>query len=257
MNASVSLLSLGGLGMVGLAAGFIDTIAGGGGLLTVPSLLLAGLPAVSALATNKLQGSFGSFTASSTMIARGLVRPRDEAWPFVTSFAGSIVGCLLVQRIRAQALDVVVPLVLAGIAIYFLANRTAGEHPGQQRVGVWTYRLTVVPAIGFYDGFLGPGTGSFFGLAGVALRGQTLIGATATAKLLNFGSNFAALLVFLLGGRIVWLVGLAMLLGQIAGAYLGAHVMIRGGARLIRPMIVIMCLGMLARYAWQKGWWGL
>jgi len=257
MNVAVSLMSLGGLGLVGLAAGFIDTIAGGGGLLTVPSLLLAGLPAISALATNKLQGSCGTFIASATMIAQKQVAPRTLMWAFVASFAGSIVGCVLVQRAPPRALDVVIPIVLAGIAFYYLVNKTAGEHPGQPRIGNWPYRLLVVPAIGFYDGFLGPGTGSFFGLAGVALRGQTLIGATASAKLLNFASNLAALLGFLAGGRIVWLVGLAMLLGQVVGAYLGAHVVIRGGARLIRPLIVIMCVGMLARYAWQKGFWGL
>jgi len=257
MQSAISLATLGGLGLVGMAAGFIDTIAGGGGLLTVPSLLLAGLPALSALATNKLQSTFGSFTASVRMVAHHQVRPRDEVWPFITSFVGSLVGCLLVQRINPQALDVVIPLVLAGIAIYFLANKTVGEHPGAPRIGLLPYRLLVVPAIGFYDGFLGPGTGSFFSVAGVALRGKTLVSATATAKLLNFASNFAALLAYLAGGRIVWMVGLAMLLGQIAGAYLGAHVMIRGGARLIRPLIVIMCLGMLLRYGWQKGWLGL
>jgi len=254
---SLSPFAIVGLGFVGLTAGFIDTIAGGGGLLTVPSLLLAGIPAIPALATNKLQSSFGSFTASATMIARRQVRPRAVAPEFAASFAGSVLGCLLVQRVQPQALDIVIPLVLAGIAIYYVMNKTAGEQPRRPTMNAWWYRITVVPAIGFYDGFLGPGTGSFFGLAGVALRGQTLVASTATAKLLNFGSNLASLLVYLAGGKIIWLVGLAMLLGQIAGAYIGAHVMIRGGARLIRPLIVIMCLGMLVRYAWQKGLLGL
>ena len=246
-------LTYAGLGAVGLCAGFVDTIAGGGGLLTVPSLLLAGLPPIPALATNKFQGSFGTLAASTTLIAKHQIDPKAQAVPFAASFAGAIAGCLLVQRIQPRALDVVIPLVLAGIAIYYLVRRTAGQIPGPPRLGVSWYQALVVPAIGFYDGFLGPGTGSFFGLAGVALRGQTLVASTAAAKLLNFASNFAALLVFLAGGKIVWRLGLVMLIGQVLGAYLGAHVMIRGGARLIRPMIVIMCLAMLLRYAWQRG----
>jgi uncharacterized membrane protein YfcA len=251
------LIDLAGLGLVGLAAGFIDTIAGGGGLLTVPSLLLAGLPTIAALATNKLQSSAGTLTASLTMIHKKQVKLRAVAPVFAMSFVGSLAGCWLVQRIPPRHLDVVIPIVLAGIAIYFVLNRRAGEHPGRPRIARWIYRLCVVPAIGFYDGFLGPGTGSFFGLAGVALQGETLVAATAKAKLLNFASNLAALLAFLASGKIVWLVGLAMMAGQIAGAYLGAHVMIRGGARLIRPLIVVMCLGMLLRYVVQKGMLGL
>lgn len=251
------LIDLAGLGLVGLAAGFIDTIAGGGGLLTVPSLLLAGLPTLAALATNKLQSSAGTLTASLTMIHKKQVKLRTVAAAFATSFVGSLAGCWLVQHIPPRHLDVVIPVVLAGIAIYFVLNKTAGEHPGQPRIARSTYRLCVVPLIGFYDGFLGPGTGSFFGLAGVALQGETLVAATAKAKLLNFASNLAALLAFLASGKIVWLVGLAMIAGQITGAYLGAHVMIRGGARLIRPLIVVMCLAMLLRYAVQKGVLGL
>ena len=251
------LIDLAGLGLVGLAAGFIDTIAGGGGLLTVPSLLLAGLPTIAALATNKLQSSSGTLTASLTMIHKKQVKLPTVAGAFAMSFTGSLAGCWLVQHIPPHHLDVVIPLVLTGIAIYFVRNKTAGEHLGPPRIGIWLYRLCVVPVIGFYDGFLGPGTGSFFGLSGVALQGETLVAATAKAKLLNFASNSAALLAFLASGKIVWLVGLAMIAGQITGAYLGAHVMIRGGARLIRPLIVVMCLAILLRYAVQKGLLGL
>lgn len=250
---TISVLVLASLGAVGLTAGFVDTIAGGGGLLTVPSLLLAGLPPVAALATNKLQSSSGTATASLTLIAKRQVLFEELPLPFAASFTGSLLGCLLVQHIGSQSLNVVIPAVLGGIALYYLWNRQAGLHAGPSRLSQVAYSASIIPIIGFYDGFFGPGTGSFFGLAGVALRGQTLLRSTSQAKLLNFSSNLAALMAYLAHGHIIWLIGVVMVAGQIAGAWLGTHAMIRGGARLIRPLVVIMCLAMLARYAWQKG----
>jgi len=112
----------------------------------------------------------------------------------------------------------------------------------------------VVPGIGFYDGMFGPGAGSFFSMAGVALRGQNLVTATAHAKLLNFASNIAALAVFVAGGKVLWTVGAVMVAGQVIGAWAGSHAMVRGGAKLIRPVIVTVCFAMLGRYLWQKGY---
>jgi uncharacterized membrane protein YfcA len=234
-------------------AGFVDAIAGGGGLITIPVLLLAQVPPLQALATNKLQGSAGSLTATVMMIRRGLVRFADVRVLFFCSLIGAGIGAFAVQFVHAQTLDVVIPVVLVTIALYFLLAPSAGKIDRQPRVHESTYRRIVVPVIGFYDGMFGPGTGSFFSLAGVALRGQNLITATANAKVLNFASNIASLMVFIAGGKVIWTAGAAMVAGQMIGAWGGSHAVVRGGTRLIRPMIVTVCCVMLGRYLWQKG----
>jgi uncharacterized membrane protein YfcA len=236
-----------------LVAGFVDTLAGGGGLITIPVLLLAQVPPLHALATNKLQGSFGSFTASLMVLRRRLVRWSEMRILFVCSLIGAAIGAYAVQFVDAQTLDIVIPVVLVGIALYFVLAPNAGAIEKKPRVNEAAYRGAVVPGIGFYDGMFGPGTGSFFSLAGVALRGHTLLTATAQAKVLNFASNIASLAVFIAGGKVLWVAGAAMVAGQVIGAWGGSHAMVRGGTRLIRPMIVTVCVVMLGRYAWQKG----
>lgn len=236
-----------------LVAGFVDAIAGGGGLITIPVLLLAQVPPLHALATNKLQGSFGSLTASLMALRRRLVHWSEMRVLFGCSLIGAGAGAYAVQFVQAQTLDMVIPAVLVSIALYFLLAPNAGAMAGQPRLNSTAYRGVVVPGIGFYDGMFGPGTGSFFSLAGVALRGQDLITATAHAKVLNFASNIASLVVFVAGGKVLWTVGAAMVAGQVIGAWGGSHAMVRGGTKLIRPVIVTVCFVMLGRYLWQKG----
>ncbi|WP_437682696.1 TSUP family transporter [Sorangium sp. So ce131] len=250
MDSSTTLLALFAVASV---AGFIDTLAGGGGLLTVPALLLAQVPPIQALATNKLQGSFGTLTAASVLLRKRLVRFADVRALFVCALLGAAAGAAVVQFIDPRALDVVIPVVLIGIALYFLLAPRAGDVDSAPRVGEPLYRALIVPAIGFYDGVFGPGTGSFFSLAGVSLRGQNLVTATATAKVLNFATNIASLAVFVAGGKVVWLTGAAMIAGQVIGAYAGSQVVVKGGTRIIRPLIVTVCVVMVGRYFWQKG----
>ncbi|TWI57399.1 hypothetical protein IQ22_00615 [Pseudomonas duriflava] len=242
------------LGLVAFAAGFIDTLAGGGGLITVPTLMLAQIPPLYALATNKLQASFGTLIATLTLLRKRKIVWSEVKKPFLASFVGSALGALVIQHVDAGALEVLVPVVLGVIALYFLLAPNAGALERKPRMGPRLHRLLVVPLIGFYDGFFGPGTGSFFSLSEVALRGRDLIAATATAKSLNLASNVASLLIFILGGKVLWLVGGVMAIGQLAGAYLGSLAVIGGGARLIRPLIVLICLAMLGRYLYQNGY---
>lgn len=244
---------LAGLFVAAAIAGFVDAIAGGGGLITIPVLLLAQVPPLHALATNKLQGSFGSLTASLMVLRRRLVRWSEMRRLFVCSLIGSGLGAFAVQFVHAQTLDIVIPVVLVVIATYFLLAPNAGALERKPRLNHAAYQGVVVPGIGFYDGMFGPGTGSFFSLAGVALRGHNLLTATAQAKVLNFASNIASLVVFIAGGKVLWTAGAAMVAGQVLGAWGGSHAMVRGGTRLIRPMIVTVCAVMLGRYLWQKG----
>lgn len=236
---------------VALVAGFLDAMAGGGGLITIPALLLSGVPPLIALATNKVQGCSGSLTASIAMIRMGMLRPQDVGWPFLAALIGSVLGAIAIHYVDAKALDIIIPAVLIGIAVYFILAPKAGEVDGKPRMGRMAYRTTVVPAIGLYDGMFGPGTGSFFALAGVALRGQNLVRATAHAKAMNFASNIAAVAVFIASGKILWIVALSMVCGQVIGASLGSVAVVKGGSKYIRPLIVTMCMIMIGRYFWQ------
>ncbi len=235
------------LALVSLVAGFVDSIAGGGGLLTVPALLTAGLSPVNALATNKLQSSFGSGSATLNYARRGAVAPRSLTLPIATTFVGAGTGAVLVQRFPTDGLERVIPFLLIGIAAYFAFARDVGEHERHQRIGERAFAVTAAPAIGFYDGFFGPGTGSWFALAFVTLRGQGLTRATAHTKVLNFTSNVASLAFFVAGGHVVWAVGLSMATGQFVGARLGSNLVMARGAGIVRPLLVVVSLAMSIR----------
>ncbi len=239
------------LAMCGVAAGFIDSIAGGGGLLTVPALLSVGLPPANALATNKLQSSFGSFSAAFYFLRRGYIDLQLIWKAIVFTFVGSAIGTLLVQQIDPSALKQVIPFMLIGFALYFLFSPRIGDEDRQQRISIALFAVLVGLGVGFYDGFFGPGTGSFFAISFVALAGFNLGKATAYSKLLNFTSNIAALIFFLLGGKILWSVGFCMGAGQFIGARLGSRMVVKKGSKIIRPLLVSMSLIMSARLLWQ------
>lgn len=233
-------------------AGFIDSIAGGGGLIGIPVLLLSGLPPINALATNKVQGMAGSFTASITMIKKGVVDFKKIWFAALMSFMGATLGTICVHYIDVSVLDILVPIVLIMIGLYFLLVPNIGDVEKKPRMEEKLFNTSVVPGIGFYDGIFGPGTGSFFSLSNIALRGQQIITATGNAKVFNFASNIAAVVVFIVSGKVVWLVGGVMIAGQILGAYLGSLMVIKNGSKLIRPLVVIMCFLMVARYLYGK-----
>lgn len=243
--------TLGTLFAVGLLAGFIDSIAGGGGLLSIPALLAAGLPPAETLATNKLQASFGSFSATLKFVRQGEVRPGSMLPMIVCTFIGAAAGAIIVQILDSSFLRDVIPLLLIGIAIYLLVSPKAGDLDARQRIGENAFALAIGTGIGFYDGFFGPGTGTFFAIAFVSLLGYNLRKATAHTKVLNFTSNIASLLFFLAGGHVLWTVGLLMGVGQYLGAQAGAHMVIRNGARIVRPMLVVASLAITAKLVWS------
>ncbi len=234
----LSLTALAGL------AGFVDAIAGGGGLLTVPALLWAGLPPVQALATNKAQAVFGSFTAALHFVRHGRVDLRRLAPAIACTFVGAAAGALAVQRLHPELLARLVPLLLIGFALYFLFSPRIGIADAEHRISHPLFALLIGTGVGFYDGFFGPGTGTFFAAAFVLLLGYNLTRATAGTKVLNFTSNLAALLLFAAAGQVLWPLGLAMGLAQVAGAWLGAHLVVRHGGRLVRPLLVLVSLAL-------------
>ena len=239
------------LSLCSIIAGFIDSIAGGGGLLTIPALLSVGIPPAQALATNKLQSSFGSFSASFYFLRRGYIDLKLIRNAILFTFIGSACGTLLVQQIDPSSLKQAIPFMLIGFALYFIFSPHIGDEDRQQRMSFFLFSLLVGLVVGFYDGFFSPGTGSFLAISFVALAGFNLAKATAYSKLLNFTSNIASLIFFMLGGKILWQVGLIMGVGQFIGARLGSKMVVSKGSKIIRPLLVVMSLVMSARLLWQ------
>jgi uncharacterized membrane protein YfcA len=228
--------------ILALAAGLVDAIAGGGGLITLPALLWAGLGPLEALATNKAQGVFGTAAASANFLRQGLIDLRPAALAFSCAFVGAASGVLFIRHIGGDLPPWLIPALLIAFSLYFLISPRVSDLDARQRLSQSAFAFLVALPIGFYDGFFGPGTGSFLAMGYVALLGYNLSRATAHAKLLNFASNLAALLFFIPSGHVLWRYGLLMAAGQSLGAWLGSHLVIRHGTRLIRPALVTASL---------------
>jgi uncharacterized membrane protein YfcA len=227
-------------------AGVIDALAGGGGLITIPALLAAGVPPVAALATNKLQSTFGTAGAVIAFARKGHIDFRRLAVPTLAAFVGSAVGAFILTRVDPGFLAGVLPVLLVAIAIYFLVAPRMSDDDRYSRAGP-ALLVGVALLIGGYDGFFGPGAGSFFTTALVALFGFGLIRAVAHTKLLNFASNLAGLAVLVAGGHVLWFLGLAMAAASVAGGQVGAWGAMRFGARAARPLLIIMSLALTAK----------
>lgn len=242
-------LTVAGLAAVAALAGFVDAIAGGGGLLTVPALLTAGLPPPLALGTNKGQSIFGS-TAALLRFYRSPLLDRGRAvLSFAAGLAGAIMGALLLRRVPNDALR---PLVLGLLVVAVLAVLLPQGAPQEgARPRSRGLAALVATTIGAYDGFFGPGTGTFLIVAYTRLWREPMAVASANAKAVNCASNWGSLLVFALSGWVVWPIALAMGVGQLAGGWTGAHLVVRRGHGLVRAFVVAVSLALVARLVWQ------
>ncbi len=225
-------------------AGFVDSIAGGGGLITLPVLLLSGMPPVAALATNKVQSVFGSCTAALTYAFSGRVSLREQMKPALVSFCAAAIGALLASRLPIEVIRFGLPVLLIGVALFFAFKPGLNDVDKAARISPLMFMAVIVPLIGFYDGVLGPGTGAFFMLAFVSLAGFGVLKATAHTKFLNFASNIGALTVFALVAKPFWSVGIMMGGAQVAGAFLGARLASRVGSKIIKPLLVSVSLAL-------------
>ncbi|MCL1042204.1 TSUP family transporter [Shewanella marisflavi] len=250
LELSYEILAL--LFAVAALAGFIDAIAGGGGLITIPALMWAGLPPTAALATNKLQACGGSFFASFYFVRKGMVNLGQMKLAIACAFVGSALGTIAVQLIDTSVLKLLLPFLILAIGSYFLFSKKISEEDKQQVLTPSVFGFTAALGVGFYDGFFGPGTGSFFALAFVSLAGYGLAKATAHAKVLNFSTNIASLIFFALGGKVLWLLGGIMLLGQAIGATLGSRMVLTKGSKIIRPLVVTMSIAMSAKLLMEQ-----
>ena len=237
-------------------AGMVDSVAGGGGMIALPALLTAGLPPHLALGTNKLAGTFGTFSASLAYIRKGLFKPRLWRAATVATFIGAMSGTIAVWLVSAGLLAKLMPILILAAAVYVIARRTPDlavhqepAPPGRKASGALGL------ALGFYDGFAGPGAGAFWTTASMWLFRLDILRASGVARFMNFISNLVSLATFAVLGLVEYSIGLAMGLTLMVGAHIGAHSAIRLGARFIRPVFVTVVLALAARLIWQE-WLG-
>lgn len=230
-----------------LAAGFVDAIAGGGGLITLPALLGLGLDPRLALGTNKLQGTFGSASATWHYAEAGTMRLGDCLRGFCLTFAGAVAGAAAVQQLDPTLLRKIIPTMLISIALLVWFRPRLGERDRHPRLPRGVFDVTLGLALGFYDGFFGPGTGTFWAIAFVLGLGFNLTKATGHTKVMNFASNIGSLLFFIYAGQVLWVAGLTMGVGQLIGARFGAQVVVARGTGFIRPVFLTVVLALTAK----------
>jgi hypothetical protein len=228
----------------GLAAGFVDSIAGGGGLITLPVLLSFGLDPQHALGTNKLQASFGSGSASWHYAQAKTLSLKDCTQAFVLTLLGAALGALAVQRVDPSFLRRAIPILLIGVAIYTMVKPRLGAEDLHPRMGRRAFDLTFGLLLGFYDGFFGPGTGTFWTMAFMLGLGFNMTRATGYSKVMNFASNVSSLALFLLGRNVWFAAGLTMGVGQLLGAKIGSQMVIARGTKFIRPVFISVVLAL-------------
>jgi uncharacterized membrane protein YfcA len=233
------------------AAGFVDSIAGGGGLITVPVLLSLGLSPQQALGTNKLQATFGSGSAAFHYSRAGLADWRQCGRGFAITFTGAAIGTLAVRAMHSGFLERLIPWMLLAVVVWVIARPALGEKDVHARMSRGAFDLVFGLALGFYDGFFGPGTGTFWTMALVGLMGLNLARATAETKLMNFASNLSSLLFFLPGGNVLFAAGLVMGVGQFLGARTGSHLVVRGGTRFIRPVFLTVVVALTLKLLYR------
>ena len=223
-------------------AGLVDSIAGGGGIITLPVFLSLGYPPHLALGTNKFQSSFGSFTASYYYIKKDIVILKACINGIIFTFIGSAIGTWTVQQVSSDVLKYIIPFLLIAIIIYSFVKTNLGEHDFQARMNENIFYLFAGIGLGFYDGFFGPGVGSFWAIAFVIGLGYNLKKATGYTKVMNFTSNIVSLFIFVLGGYVVFTTGIVMAVGQISGSKLGAGLVIKKGVKFIRPIFITIVI---------------
>jgi uncharacterized membrane protein YfcA len=232
-------------------AGFIDSIAGGGGLIQLPALLI-GLPkseTAEVLGTNKLSAVFGTTTAAALYRKQIKPDPKVLIAMGVPAFVGSAGGAVLASRIPTSSMRPMVLVLLIVVAIYTWFKPDLGKfenlrHLPKRRVQIAAFAGVV---IGFYDGIFGPGTGSFLMLILVASLGYAFITASAIAKVVNVATNVGAIMVFGINGAVIWQIGIILGVANISGAVLGARLAIKGGSTLVRKVFLIVTVALIVK----------
>jgi len=231
----------------GAVAGLVDSIAGGGGLITLPVALAVGMPPKIALGTNKFQASFGSFTAAFYYVKHKVVDLRTMKVGIAFTLFGAAVGTWAVEQMNSEILGRVIPFFLLAILVYTLVVPKFGELDSRSRFSSALFFVVAGLVLGFYDGFFGPGVGSFWAMAIVFGLGLNLTKATGATKVMNFTSNVVSLVLFLAGGYVWFAAGITMAVGQVVGARMGSLLVVRKGASIIRPIYIAIVIATMLK----------
>jgi len=230
------------LWLAGLFAGFVDSIAGGGGIISLPALLATGMPPHLALGTNKLQGTCGSMTSAFNYTRKGLVNLHEIPTGVIFTAIGALTGTVTVQVLSPDFLRHIILFLLLAVFLYTLFSPDLGKIDRNPSVATPVFYGCGGMVLGFYDGFFGPGTGSFWTIALVMILGLNLKKATAHTKVFNFTSNIVALAAFFIGNNVVVAAGLLMGAGQMLGAFLGSRLVIQRGTGFVRVFFLAVVL---------------
>ncbi len=249
-DISVQILIL--LFGVGFLAAIIDSVVGGGGLISIPALLLTGLPLPVAVGTNKLAASMCSLTSAISFIRSGKINFNLVKYLIPLSLIGAVLGSITVQHVPTSFLKPLVIFLLIGVAIYTVFKKDWGTSTTYSGITKKTGLITAFVCffLGFYDGFFGAGTGSFLIFA-FLLLGFDFLSAAGNAKALNFFSNVASLVTFIFLGSVNYIYGLVMGIAMIAGAIVGSHIAINKGTGYIRPLFIVVTIILIGKQLWD------
>jgi uncharacterized membrane protein YfcA len=250
----LDLLTLILLILAGFAAGWVDAVVGGGGLIQLPALLLVpGISPLQALATNKVASIMGTSVAAVTYARRLKPDPRTAAPLAITALAGAILGAMLATFIPDDAFTPIILVVLIGVGAFTVLKPKMGVHTVQRWHG-WRHIVAAMAiglGIGLYDGALGPGTGSFFVILLVSVLGYAFMPASALGKIANFCTNLGALVFFIPAGHVLWPLGLAVGAANLAGGYLGARMAMSKGSRFVRVVFIVVVGALIVKLSWD------
>lgn len=233
-------------------AGLVSSMAGAGGLITLPALLWAGLPPLLALGTNKVQSALGTLASTLNFARSGHLQWREAGRGLTFAGLGAVLGATAVQHLSNATLENLLPALLIAIALYFLWSPRMGDDDTPPRLTARSWEHSFAPGMGFYGGFFGPGMGSMLPFLLVGLRGYNLRKATAHSRAFVLVINGLAALLFVAADRVHWPLALAMAGAQILGASLGSGLVIRKGTRLIQPVMVVVTLAMTLHLLWRR-----
>lgn len=250
----LDLLTLVLLLVAALAAGWVDAVVGGGGLIQLPVLMLApGITPLQALATNKVSSIMGTAVASATFARRLKPDPRTAVPLAITSLLGAIVGAMIATLIPEDAFTPIILIVVVGVGAFTVFKPRMGVETTRRWHG-WKHvvaAMLIGLAVGAYDGALGPGTGSFFVILLVSMLGYAFMPASALAKIANLCTNLGALIFFIPAGHVLWGLGLAMGVANLVGAYLGARMAVSRGSRFVRAVFIVVLVALAVKLTWE------
>lgn len=250
-TASLDTVTVVFLIVAGFISAFIDSTVGGGGLISTPALLSLGLPVPYALGTNKVAASMGCLTSVISFWRAGKIKKAAFAL-MPLSFVGSALGAYVVYLLPEKLMKNIIVVLLVAVAVYTYRRKDWGDTSAVQQLGIHALIGTVVmaSAIGFYDGFFGPGTGSFL-IFGFLYLGYDFVTAAGNAKALNFASGIGALISFAVSGTIIWSYGIIMALSMIVGAVCGSRLAIKKGAAYVRPLYLVVTTLLIGKQVYE------